>query len=108
MSALAFCQSHHPQDVLNAAKLAPKGQGVYRHFCANCHAKKPLIQLGAPRFRQKNDWHDRLAQKEETLFKHLLEGINAMPARGGCFECSDKELKEALIYMLPKKGKKPL
>jgi len=36
----------------------------------------------------------------DTLLKMTIQGVGAMPARGGCFECSDGQLKEAIIYML--------
>ena len=39
----------------------------------------------------------------DGLFKHTDEGFNAMPARGGCFECSDRQLKLAIAAMLPQK-----
>ena len=29
-----------------------------------------------------------------------------MPARGGCFECSDEQLALAMVEMLPSKDKK--
>ena len=49
------------------------------------------------------DWGPRFNLGIDSLFKHTDEGLNAMPARGGCFECGDKQLMLAILVMLPKK-----
>jgi len=96
--------SHHPQEFLQSISgTKNEGEQIYNHFCVNCHANKPLISLGAPRIGVKSDWQLRLKQGMEVLFKHTDEGMNAMPARGGCFECTDKQLMLAILFMLPKK-----
>jgi len=38
-----------------------------------------------------------------VLLEHTSEGFGAMPARGGCFECTDEQLELAILAMLPKK-----
>lgn len=73
-----------------------------QHFCASCHAASPLIPLGAPRIGEKEDWAPRIKRGINSLFSHTEEGFNAMPARGGCFECSDEQLMLAILSMLPK------
>ena len=98
----AEVMTHHPQDFLAEIQGKPdEGKQVVQHFCANCHAVKPLIQLGAPRMGQKEDWLVRLNQGLAILFKHTAEGYRAMPPRGGCFECRDEQLKMAIQAMLP-------
>ena len=94
--------SHHPQVWLKTiAGLPDEGERIVDHYCANCHAMHPRIVLGAPRIHQKHDWQHRLAQGMAILFKHTNEGYNAMPARGGCFECTDHQLYLAILAMLP-------
>lgn len=98
--------SHHPQEFLQSISGSKnEGEQIYNHFCVNCHAAKPLIPLGAPRIGEDNDWNIRLKQGMDVLFQHSNEGFNAMPARGGCFECTDKQLILAIKYMLPKQKK---
>jgi cytochrome c5 len=105
----SYASSHHPQDFLSTIHgSSNEGLQVYNHFCVNCHAQKPLIPLGAPRFGVEADWTIRLQQDMGLLFKHTDEGVNAMPPRGGCFECSDEQLVLAIITMLPKETKKDL
>ncbi len=93
---------HHPQDFLTSIQGKPdEGKQIVQHFCSNCHDQRPLINLGAPRPGEKADWLVRLNQGFEILFKHSSEGYHAMPPRGGCFECSDEQLKKAIQVMLP-------
>lgn len=102
-------ESHHPQEFLKKIGGAPdEGMQIYNHFCLNCHAEKPLINLGAPRIGHKEDWSNRLAQGFDILFQHTDTGFRAMPPRGGCFECSDKQLALAIISMVPEEDKKDL
>lgn len=101
--------SHHPEDFLHSIE-GKKGEGeqIVQQFCANCHAEKPLITLGAPRMNYPLDWQQRLNKDLSGLLKSVNEGIGAMPARGGCFECSDIQLERAIIAMLPAECKKDL
>ncbi len=103
----AWSVSHHPQDFLRQiAGAKDEGAQIVQHYCANCHALKPIIQIGAPRMGFSSDWSARLKQGMDGLFKHTDEGFNAMPARGGCFECSDKQLLLAIQALLPQTPKK--
>lgn len=99
--------SHRPQEFLKSISgSSDEGKQIYQHFCINCHARKPIISIGAPRYRMKQDWMPRLKQDICLLFKHTDEGLNAMPARGGCFECTDHQLLLATVTMLPKRVQK--
>lgn len=101
-----FAASHHPQAFLkNIAGSKTEGKQIVQHYCAMCHDEKPMIQLGAPSVGQHDAWDPRIKQGMDTLFKHTDEGFNAMPARGGCFECTDKQLMMAIMAMLPKTEK---
>jgi len=100
---ISFAASHHPQVFLkDIAGSRTEGKQIVQHYCAMCHAEKPMIQLGAPTMGQSSAWEPRIKQGIDTLFKHTDEGLNAMPARGGCFECTDKQLLLAIMAMLPK------
>ncbi|CAM2789114.1 cytochrome c5 [Legionella steigerwaltii] len=102
-----YAETHRPQEFLKSISgTKNEGEQIYNHFCVNCHASKPLISLGAPRVGDEADWKGRLKQGMKVLFEHTDEGLNAMPPRGGCFECTDKQLMRAILYMLPKHPKK--
>lgn len=98
---------HKPQDFVNKIKgSSDEGRQIVSHFCATCHSEKPLINIGAPAEYDIVDWTSRSKKGIEKVFLNTKEGINAMPARGGCFECSDEQLFMAIIEMLPKSMKK--
>jgi cytochrome c5 len=98
---VSFAASHHPQEFLKRIEgKSDEGQQIVQHFCANCHAENPMIPLGAPRIGSKEDWQPRVKPGLDVLFQHTSEGLNAMPARGGCFECSDHQLLLAIAEML--------
>jgi cytochrome c5 len=103
----AYAESHRPQEFLQSISGSKnEGEQIYNHFCVNCHAIKPKIPVGAPKIGVESDWSLRLKQGMKLIFKHTDEGLNIMPPRGGCFECTDKQLLLAIDYMLPKEAKK--
>ncbi len=77
------------------------GEKIFKEFCATCHGKPPLIDIKAPRIGDKKIWQALLqAQGMSTLLNMTIKGFGAMPARGGCFECSDEQLRGAIEYMI--------
>ena len=103
LTVTCFASSHHPQAFLNKISGSKnEGQQIVKHYCAMCHDSKPMIPLGAPSIGNPTAWDPRIKQGIDILFKHTDEGFNAMPARGGCFECTDQQLLLAINAMLPK------
>lgn len=101
-TTFSCAESHHPQVFLNTIKGSKnEGEQIVQHFCSNCHAVKPLIPLGAPRMQQKEEWEPRIKGGLKQLLEHTENGFNAMPPRGGCFECTDRQLILAIMAMLP-------
>lgn len=103
LQANGFAESHHPEEFLKSVSGSKKeGAEIVQHYCALCHAEKPLINIGAPKAGNVDDWKPRLKQGMQTIFTHTTNGFNAMPARGGCFECTDEQLMLAIVELLPK------
>lgn len=77
------------------------GKSVYNKTCALCHAAGVA---GAPKPGDKADWTPRIAQGNDVLYKHALEGFTgakgAMPPRGGAATLTDDEVKSAVNYMV--------
>lgn len=73
------------------------GDAVYTLACAACHGSGVL---GAPKLGVASDWTVRLEQGTEILYSHAINGINAMPAKGGNASLSDEEVKAAVDHML--------
>ena len=102
LATISHAASHNPQQILNSIRgKSDEGMQIVQLFCANCHASNPKIELGAPKIGQLSDWEPRMKQGLDTLLQHSQEGIGAMPAMGGCFECSDEQLRLAVLAMLP-------
>lgn len=76
------------------------GKGVFGKTCSMCHSSGAG---GAPKPGDKADWAPRLAQGQDTLYKHALEGFTGakgmMPARGGNTALKDDEVKAGVDYM---------
>lgn len=71
---------------------------IYDAYCKTCHDPKPQIPIGAPRINDTNEWAGRLKDRKKLL-QHTFEGYQLMPARGGCFECSDEQLVQVIEFM---------
>lgn len=80
----------------NAPKVLKTGAEVYDAACAACHATGAA---GAPKLGDKGMWSKRLSQGFDTLWKHAVNGINAMPAKGGNPDLDDIEVARAVAYM---------
>ena len=87
----------------NAPKVLLSGDAVYTANCAACHTSGAA---GAPKLGDAAGWTARIAQGYETLVKHAIEGIRAMPARGGNPDLDDVEVARAVVYMANQSGGK--
>lgn len=81
---------------VNAPKVLQSAEAVYTAICAACHATGAA---GAPKFGDAGAWSARIGQGYDTLVKHALEGIRAMPAKGGNPDLDDVEVARAVVYM---------
>jgi len=76
---------------------ARTGEEIYKQFCSACHATGVA---GAPIHGNAEQWAPRIAKGKDALFQSLIHGLNAMPPKGTCMNCSDEELHAALDYMI--------
>jgi cytochrome c5 len=87
----------------NAPKVLQTGEAIFNSTCAACHATGAA---GAPKVGDAGAWGARLAQGQDTVIKHALEGLRAMPAKGGNPDLDDVEVARAVVYMGNKSGGK--
>ena len=85
----------------NAPKVLQSAEAVYTAVCAACHTSG---QAGAPKLGEASAWGPRITQGYETLLKHAIEGIRAMPPKGGNPDLDDIEVARAVVYMANKGG----
>lgn len=77
---------------------ARSGEEVVGKFCNACHGTG---LLDAPKIGDSAAWKAR-ADKEggvDGLLKVAITGLNAMPPKGTCGDCSDDELRGAIEHM---------
>ncbi len=73
------------------------GEMIYSRVCAACHDSGTA---GAPRLVA-DEMGQRLDDKgRETLVSNAIDGINAMPARGGRNDLSDEQVAASVDHML--------
>ncbi|MDX9884040.1 c-type cytochrome [Thauera sp.] len=86
-----------------AAPANAAGESVYKKTCALCHSSGVA---GAPIPGNKDEWAARIAQGNDILYKHAIEGFTGekgmMPPRGGGASLKDEEVKAAVDFMVEK------
>jgi cytochrome c5 len=87
----------------NAPKVLQNGQAVYNSTCAACHGTGAA---GAPKVGDAGAWAARIKQGYDTLLQHAIQGIRAMPAKGGNPDLDDVEVARAMVYMANQSGAK--
>ena len=92
--------------VAEAVQAAPvatvmSGPQVYNEACLMCHGSGIG---GAPTLVDKESWVPRIAQGNDTLYQHAIEGFTGqsgyMPPKGARMDLSDDEVKGAVDYMV--------
>lgn len=87
----------------NAPKVLQSGEAVYASTCQACHGAGIA---GAPKTGDSGAWAARIAQGYDTVVKHALEGLRAMPAKGGNPDLNDVEVARAVVFMANQSGAK--
>jgi cytochrome c5 len=88
---------------VNAPKQLQAGTEVYKAVCAACHDSGAA---GAPKTGDMAGWAPRIGQGYETLVKHAVQGIRAMPAKGGNPDLDEVEVARAVVVMANQSGAK--
>lgn len=87
----------------NAPKSLQSGEAVYAASCGACHNSGAA---NAPKFADKADWAPRIATGYEALLKSALNGVGAMPAKGGNPDLDDVEIARTVVHMANAAGAK--
>ncbi len=68
----------------------------YDKSCKVCHATGAA---GAPKTGDAAAWEPRIAKGMEALLVSVNNGLNAMPPKGMCFDCTDADYTALITYM---------
>ena len=68
----------------------------YDKSCKVCHAAGAA---GAPKTGDVAAWEPRMAKGMDVLLASVNNGLNAMPPKGMCFDCSDADYTALIEYM---------
>lgn len=68
----------------------------YAVSCGACHN---TAVAGAPKTHDPDAWKPRMEKGMDALIASVKNGMNVMPAKGNCADCTDEEYKELIEYM---------
>lgn len=69
---------------------------IFNDYCFACHGTG---WEGAPVIGDSFVWDERIEKGLEVLVKNTIEGIDAMPSKGSCADCTDEELIATVKWM---------
>ena len=80
--------------VVDMADMTP--DQLYQGACVACHSTGAA---GAPKLGDSGEWSSRLAKGLESLISSAINGVGAMPPRGGS-KYDDDQMKAVIEYIL--------
>ncbi len=85
----------------DAPKVFQTGQQVFESTCSACHTAGVA---GAPKIGDEAAWAPLIQQGYESLLKNAINGIGAMPPKGGNASLDDFEVERAVVYIANQSG----
>lgn len=79
-----------------AAPVERTGEQVVKAQCIKCHQEG---KGGAPKIGDRGAWIPRLKNGLDVTVQSAIKGHGGMPARGGLPDLTDREVRNAIIYM---------
>lgn len=72
---------------------------AYNATCGACHNAGVA---NAPKPDDAAAWNTRMEKGMDAVMANVINGLNAMPAKGLCFNCTDDDLKAVVEFMYAK------
>lgn len=79
-----------------AGAFAEADMEKFNKSCAVCHNTGAA---NAPKVHDVDAWKPRLDKGMDVLVQSVNNGLNAMPPKGMCFDCSDDDYRALITYM---------
>ena len=86
-----------PAPAQEAAVAAFDAEATYQMSCFACHGTGAA---GAPELGAQEVWEEIMEKGVAAVMTNVIDGVNAMPARGLCATCSDDDLQALVDYMI--------
>lgn len=82
--------------MMSSAHAAQEPEAVFNRSCAMCHnGQLPM----APRKGDHAAWKPRLEKGADSLLKSVTNGMNVMPPRGLCMDCTPEDLAAVIAWI---------
>lgn len=78
------------------AQTVASGKKIYQQYCAGCH---DTGTAEAPRRDDVAHWKKRFTEVRSALTDAVIKGKGAMPPKGGCADCTEEMLNNAMLYL---------
>jgi len=82
-----------------ASAPAHPGEEIFLRNCAVCHISG---MSGAPVISKPEQWAELLPKGVDALTLSAINGLGAMPAKGGATQLSDAQVRQAVEFMTSK------
>jgi len=78
------------------------GFDVEAKYMASCFACHSSGAAGAPKVGPGNagEWEPRLEKGMDAVVANAINGVNTMPPKGLCFDCTDADLRALVEWMI--------
>jgi cytochrome c5 len=70
---------------------------LYTSYCYSCHGTG---WQGAPMSGIAGEWQARMEKGWDSVLKNVQVGVNGMPAKGTCDECSTADFRAVIEMMM--------
>ena len=91
-------------DISDALQIAQLSDGFNpeQKYMASCFACHSTGAAGAPKVGDGMavEWEPRLEKGLDAVVVNTVNGLNTMPAKGLCFDCTDDDLRAIVQYMI--------
>ncbi|MDA1245141.1 MAG: c-type cytochrome [Proteobacteria bacterium] len=99
MASASVEEAAEVEEVVEVAASGFDAEATYMASCNACHAAGVA---NAPKLGDKAAWDARMEKGMDAIMVNVMNGINAMPAKGLCMTCSAYDLQEIVNYMVAK------
>jgi len=96
-AAVNFADSSDQPLQLAALSEGFDAEAKYMQSCFACHSTGAA---GAPKVGTAEEWVPRMEKGMDAVVANTINGVNTMPPKGLCFDCTDDDLRALVEYMV--------